>query len=569
MQTESSNCQLKCAGEGGETWSGSLRSALILSAVIALIYSKSLGAIWTLDDVPNILQNPRIHIESLHPETIFRIFFLSQAPDQGKNPQISRSVAQLSFALNWFMGKDSPIGYRVVNIAIHFLVAFFLFLTIRDLLRTPAVAGELAHTESIAFLGALLWAVNPIQSQSVVYIVQWMSSLACLFYLVAMWSYVRGRFASPECRWRWFIAALLAFAAAAGSKENALMLPAAIVLFEVTFFRDRAMADMPRRMKVMIGGSICLVLALVGWLLNSGRLETYLDYSSRLFTLTERLMTQPRILLFYLSQIAYPVPHRLSIEHDVEISRSLFDPWTTMPAILLVLAIVILALVQIRRRPLISFAVLFFFLNHVIESSIVPLELIFEHRNYLPILFLFIPVAIWLLKAIEYCRQRQPSIRHLVYAFPFMLVIGLGASTCIRNMAWLDARTFWEDAVDKAPLSMLPVHNLAYEHYERIGDASAAFSLYQKELGLRGYNRRDISSAHVNIANHHFRTGDYEAAVQHLESALRDYPEFELVQYLLALVLAHTDQFERAIDVLRPLLAKSPSFFDYHFLCEK
>jgi protein O-mannosyl-transferase len=199
------------------------------------------------------------------------------------------------------------------------------------LLRTPAVAGELAHTESIAFLGALLWAVNPIQSQSVVYIVQWMSSLACLFYLVAMWSYVRGRFASPECRWRWFIAALLAFAAAAGSKENALMLPAAIVLVEVTFFRDRAMAEMPRRMKVMIGGSICLVLAIVGWLMNSGRLATYLDYSSRLFTLTERLMTQPRILLFYLSQIAYPVPHRLSIEHDVEISRSLFDPWTTLP----------------------------------------------------------------------------------------------------------------------------------------------------------------------------------------------------------------------------------------------
>ena len=463
-------------------------------------------------------------------ESIFRSLFLSPALEQGDDPGVSRPVAQLSFALNWFMGKNSPIGYRVVNITIHFITAFLLFLSVRGLLRTPAMGDGLHRPESIALLSALLWAVNPIQSQAVVYIVQRMASLACLFYLLAMWCYVRGRLALSGRRWRWFVATGISFALAVGSKENALMLPAALVLLEVTFFQGRTAAPVPLRLKLLAGGLIVLLLAAAGWLWSSGRLTAYLDYSSRLFTLTERLLTQPRILLFYLSQIAYPVPNRLSIEHDVEISRSLIDPWTTLPSIIIVTATIVFALFQVRRRPMASFAILFFFLNHAIESSVIPLELIFEHRNYLPSLFLFVPVATGLLKAVEYCRRLQPSVRYVATAFPILLVAGLGAGTYTRNMAWQDARTFWEDAAVKAPLSMRPLHNLAYEHYERVGDASAALYLYQKELGLRGYNRRDISTAHVNIANHHFRTGDYGAAIHHLETALRHYPEFELVQ---------------------------------------
>lgn len=547
-------------------WRGSLSSALVLSAVIGVIYSNCLGAIWTLDDVPNILQNPWIHIEDLRPETIYRFLFSPDSSYQYGNNQISRPLAQLSFALNWLIGKNSPISYRVANITIHFFTAFFLFLTVRELLRTPALSGKYEHAESIALLSALLWAVNPIQSQAVVYIVQRMASLACLFYLFAIWCYVRGRLVPPGRRWRWFVATGIGFAFAVGSKENALMLPASIFLVEVTFFRDRTMFGLPLRLKLLAGGSIGMVLAAAGWMWSTGRLAAYLDYSSRLFTLTERLLTQPRILLFYLSQIAYPVPNRLSIEHDVEISRSLIDPWMTLPSIITVTAIVVFALFQVRRRPLASFAILFFFLNHAIESSIIPLELIFEHRNYLPSLFLFMPVATGLLKAIEYCRRLQPSVRHLACAFPILIVAGLGAGTYTRNMAWKDARTFWEDAAVKAPLSMRPLHNLAYEHYERVGDASAALYLYQKELGLRGYNRRDISTAHVNIANHHYRTGNYGAAIHHLETALSHYPEFELVQYRLAFVLAQAGYPERAIATLNSLLAKSPGVIDYSFL---
>ena len=113
---------------------------------------------------------------------------------------------------------------------------------------------------------------------------------------------------------------------------------------------------------------------------KDNNLTSFLDqYDTRPYTLAERLMTEPRVVIFYLSQIFYPVPTRLSIEHDVTISTSLLHPWSTLPSIALVIVLILFGLSQTQKRPVISFAILFFFLNHSIESTIVPLEILFEH----------------------------------------------------------------------------------------------------------------------------------------------------------------------------------------------
>ena len=114
------------------------------------------------------------------------------------------------------------------------------------------------------------------------------------------------------------------------------------------------------------------------------------------FTMTERLLTEMRVLVYYMSQLFYPVPTRLSIDHDIVISTSLIHPWTTLPAGLFLIALTITGVVVLEKHPLIGFSILFFLINHVIESSIIPLELIFEHRNYLPSFFMFVPVALGL-----------------------------------------------------------------------------------------------------------------------------------------------------------------------------
>jgi len=351
-----------------------------------------------------------------------------------------------------------------------------------------------------------------------------------------------------------------------GSKENAVLLPAALVLLEFIFFQNLSLPSVRRRFSYILCFSLCLLLIGGGWLFSSGKLDALLDYSIRMFTPWERLLTQPRIVLFYLSQIFYPVPSRLSMVHDVELSRSLIEPWTTLPAILGILALICFGVWQMRKRPMLSFAILFFFLNQVIESSVIGLELIYEHRNYLPSLFLFAPVAIGLQSLIEHFRAQGSTFHRVVSLFILLLIASLGAGTYIRNLAWLDPKTFWEDAAHKAPLSMRPLHNLAYYHYEKRGEYKKAYELYQQEIGLRSYNRQELSSAHVNLANYYYRQGEFNQAIEHLSKAYDAFPDFALVRYLQAYVFFKAGQHEKALTILRPLVADRRNSFDDHYL---
>ena len=165
-----------------------------LFLLVALIYCGSLPAIWTIDDGPNILENPRIQIRDLSASALYGSMFSPLHPNADGTPGFNRPLAHLSFALNWYFGQTSPIGYRAVNICIHFLTACILYLVVRTLLQSPNMAVRFqGDAVPVALLSAALWAANPIQTQAVVYIVQRMASLACLFYLLAMWCYLRAR----------------------------------------------------------------------------------------------------------------------------------------------------------------------------------------------------------------------------------------------------------------------------------------------------------------------------------------------------------------------------------------
>ncbi len=547
------------------------RVFFLLLVLIGLIYSNSYQAIWTLDDIQNILQNKQVQIEDLLPETLYKTFFSPQHPDQHGNPGLNRPIPHLSFALNWFLGKDSPVGYRLVNILIHFVTAFVLFLVVRDLLDSPVLKGKYANGESfIALLSAVLWAVNPIQTQAVVYIVQRMAALACLFYLLSIWCYIQARRSEqPRTRIIFILLTLTSFLAGVFSKENALLLPASLVLVEFTFFQDLSQPKARKLFRYVMASSIGLLLVCGVLLFVDGKLSQIVAYNDRLFTVWERLLTQPRVVLFYISQIFYPVPTRLSIVHDVVLSRSLIDPWTTLPAIIGVMVLVGIGFSQMRKRPMLSFGLLFFFLNHLVESSIIGLELIFEHRNYLPSLFLFTPVAVGLRWLIDCYRAQNSGFQYVIISFIILLVTGFGAGTYIRNMAWSDAKTFWEDAADKAPFSSRPLHNLAFEHYQKTGQHEKALELYYKALRLNDYNRKSLSVVHNNIAVHYLREGNPRKAIENLKKAQAGYPEIETFQYLHALALFQTQDYHKALHILDTLLSDRPSVFNHLLLKAK
>jgi tetratricopeptide (TPR) repeat protein len=537
-------------------------------SLIALAYSGSLDGTWTLDDYPNILQNPRLRIDSFSPKVLLSTVYDPPLPDEGDRQRIGRPLSFLSFAANWYFGAYDPAGYRAVNIAIHALTAFVLFHAILRILGAPKFRGAFAGRAGVvAFIAAGLWALNPVQTQAVVYIVQRMAALACLFYTGAIWCYIRARESHRQAiRLFYYGLTTACYAAGVGSKENAILLPAALALVEFCFYQDLDRPRVRRCFWALIGCGLFSSVAIIVALAAGDRLTEVFHYSSRLFTPMERLLTQPRILLFYLSLLFYPVPTRLSIVHDVELSRSFWEPWTTLPAILAVAGIIIFGLWQVRRRPIAAFAILFFFLNHLVESSIVGLELVFEHRNYLPSLFIFLPPAVALQSLFDRYRAKRSPFRYAIGAFVIVLAGSLVAATHIRCLAWRDAKTLWEDARAKAPLSMRPLHNLAFEHYEKIGRREEAFNLYQQSLSLRDYNRKGMAIAHTNIANYHFIRGDLSKAREHLDLALAAAPEIDHVHFFRAVVLGRVHDTQAALDEVGQLLRKHPKSCRYNDL---
>ncbi len=352
----------------------------------------------------------------------------------------------------------------------------------------------------------------------------------------------------------------LAFLLALGSKNNAIMLPLILVLMEFIFFRNLRDPKTRKLAAAVFFGMTLIVVATGVFLFMEGNANHFFNqlYERRSFSMYERLLTQPSVILFYLSQIFYPIAERFSLEHDFVKSTSLFTPWTTFPAIIIVLSLIIFAFWRITKNPLLAFAILFYFGNHVIESSVLPLEMVFEHRNYLPSLFLFVPIAIGLKKAFDhYSVNRKPMFYLLIFSACTVMII-LGASTYVRNGDWRSTKSLWEDAAKKAPQASRPLSNLAYGYYAPTGQIDKALALYQKALTLTGPQTVYKATIYNNIAGiYYHHNNEYEKAVAYAKKAI------ELVPYgtsnmILCDSLSMLGQYENALQLLDELLATMP-----------
>jgi tetratricopeptide (TPR) repeat protein len=542
----------------------------LLFFIIIFIYSNTFQSSWHLDDYPSIIKNPQLHLTVLSAGSVVKAFFGSRDGGLYLGKNLFRPIACLSLALNWYFGKDDVFSYHIVNIAIHIVTAFILFLTILNLLKTPQLQTK--YEGSKYFIGlctATLWAINPIQTQAVTYIVQRMAALAAMFYLLSIFLYLKGRFnKSLTPKVLLYTGCFVSFLLAIGSKENAATLPIALILTEIIFFQD---LNQIRTRRVLIWGglaSLFVTICLGLFLFYQGSFSSFLaGYNTRSFSLIQRLLTEPRIVIFYITQIFYPIPTRLSIEHDILLSNSLFDPWTTLPSIVLILVLIGFGLSQSRKRPIVALAILFFFLNHMIESTIIPLELLFEHRNYLPSFFIFLPVAVGIKRSLDIYRHKNRSMYMILVSALTLLIMGFGMGTYIRNMAWATEKTLWEDAITKAPGRARPYQNLAFGYYKKIGDFDKAFDLYKKALKLKSaqpvYSK--ISSL-TNMAKISYRQGDYEKAFELSTKALDAYPHYIPALHVMTLSLLSLEQWKTALQSAESLLSKNYLNKDYNIL---
>jgi protein O-mannosyl-transferase len=476
-----------------------------------------LNASWHLDDFPNIVANPLIRVSDLSMGSLLRASNLFQDQNAFFSGTSYRPVAFLSFALNWYAGGDQVTGYHIVNIFIHILCAGFLYSLLLSLLQSPILIDRFHNNDkkNIALLAAILWAVHPIQAQAVTYIVQRMALLAALFYLLGMLCYVRARLDTDK--WRrsgLYAGCVCCLALAVGSKENAVVLPLSLGLIEIIFFRD---LTTPYNRKKCL----CMALATLFTTAALGLLFAYIIkinpitfihkiFESRTYTLSERFLTEPRVVIGYLIQIFYPVLSRFSIDHSITVSTSLLEPVTTLASLLLIFGLIILALFRIQKSPILSFGILFYFLNQIMESSILPLELVFEHRNYLPSLFIFFPVTAGAVQVMRHYQKVHRPCMLLLGSMLLTVLIGLlGTTTYIRNHVWASEKTLWEDALLKAPDSARPYGRLAY-YYDTAGQYDLALSFYEASLTKKWASLSTRSVTLSNMARIYSIKQDYE-----------------------------------------------------------
>ena len=335
-------------------------AVVALFIIVLSVYSNTFDASWHFDDENNILKNKPLHLTGLNLQNIKNTFFANW----NGSGKLYRPVACLSFALNYYFGGTEVHGYHIINLLIHFLSSVFFFLFVYHTLNLPIITERYsANSYFIAFLSAVLWAINPLQTQAVTYVVQRMASMAGMFYIMAMYFYLKGRTSRPKLLGSaHYFLCIICGILAVSSKENAVMLPMVLLLYDLFLIQGVTKKSLKKcAFLFLVAVLACAILAVFLKGFSIFNFENIVSgYQFRGFTLSERLLTEPRVFLLYVSLLLYPMPYRLCFSHDISISKGLLDPPTTIIAMMIIFTLLGLTILKSKKWPLVSFCVLFF-----------------------------------------------------------------------------------------------------------------------------------------------------------------------------------------------------------------
>src|SRR4030043_2009027 len=381
--------------------------AIALIAGVALMaYSNTFYVPFNFDDIPNIINNPNIQIKVFTWERLWQLI-------QNTYKETMRVFSYFTLALNYYFGELNVFGYHLVNFFIHIASGIFLYwflILTFNLSSLKEKYGMISY--KVSLFASLIFVCHPIQTQSVTYIVQRMASLAGMFYILSFVLYVKGRLSFGRRRYFYFGGTALSYLLGVFSKENVAILPFFIGLYEFYFFQKFDLGPRGKNILFTLIGAL-LVLGAFGFIVWGQRYINVIieGYQYRTFTMSERVLTQFRIVLYYVTLLIYPHPSRLNLDYDFPISKTILDPPTTLLSILLVAGLIGYSIWTAKRRPMISFCILWYFGNLVIESSIFPLEMVYEHRLYLPAVGPFVLFSLMVIRGIEKFRHKVPFLK--------------------------------------------------------------------------------------------------------------------------------------------------------------
>ncbi|MCB1737552.1 MAG: tetratricopeptide repeat protein [Gammaproteobacteria bacterium] len=446
------------------------------------VYLPGLSGGFVFDDAVNIAENPQLRIADLTPES------LMQAAGSAINGSRDRPISMLSFGINHALTGLDPWWMKTTNLGIHLLNGLLIFLLsyqlLKALVRRHPLQADPSTLHWVALATTAAWMLHPLNLSPVLYVVQRMASLTTLFMLLGLLAYVSGRIRMLDGRSR--SGAILAVGAIALmtplaylAKENGVLLPLLALVAEVTLFGFRDKNGAQVRWLIALFAITVGLPAIAGtiyFLFNPSYVLN--GYQIKPFTFTERVLSEPRVLWHYIAQLFIPRLNEMSVYNDdVVVSTGLFSPWTTIPAAAAWFVAFLLALRFRTRWPIPAFAVLFFIGGHAIESSIFPLLIAQDHRNYLPSFGPLLALS-WLL----FSAGLHPSTARLRRIGGIAMIVLFALLTLLRSMSWADPLSQAIDEVSNHPLSPR-AHNLIGGMYGRaVADPNLAPSMSHDEL---------------------------------------------------------------------------------------
>ena len=425
-----------------------LKSILSITLLTAIVFWPGLKGPWLLDDEPNIFKNQQILLNDLTPT---QLKIATTAPLASYSH--SRGLAYLSFALNYYFSDQhfSRFNFKLTNLIFHCVNATLVYLILANIL-SATLKNPTYKPKTLALIITACWACHPLQVSTVLYAVQRMTLGSATAILIGCLAFVRFRtsanYSTTQIRQTKLFSLTLALCLFIGFhfKENVVLLPVFLLALELSIRKHQLPNPNFDRLILIFISSVALI-SLIYVALTVGDIRS--GYIHRNFTLEERLLTQPRVLFWYIKLILLPQLTDFTLFLDsYKISTSLTQPISTIVSMAAWLTLLITAAL-LKTRGLFIACLIWFLGGHLIESSFLPLEIAFEHRNYLP----SIAPVVLLIISVQFILAKHPvraPINHLLLTFPVLVV----APLCfILSSYWGNKLMFITQQIDSQPYS--------------------------------------------------------------------------------------------------------------------